>query len=282
MLNFTNDEVQTAEELPWLIFSLNQQSYAVSSTYIISIGVIPNEVTPIPMAPPYVRGIITLRGEIVPLVDLRALFSLPSKKEEMDLFRKELETRKQDHIDWLKELERCVSTGDRFTLTTDPHKCAFGKWYDSFESNNSDIAFALKKIEEPHRLLHESANQIVHLIDSKEPSAKEEMNHIIHTLYSKHLTDVIKYMDQAIESLSQFRIMNIVLNIDGVNVGILVDEVKSVENVIPVCNDEILQSTYHTKYVSSMARTEKDKEMVSVLNTNELTMIAQNLDISTF
>ena len=34
-------------------------------------------VTPIPLAPPYIRGLINLRGQIAVSVDLRALFGLP-------------------------------------------------------------------------------------------------------------------------------------------------------------------------------------------------------------
>lgn len=36
------------------------------------------EVTPVPQAPPYVRGVINLRGEVVTVIDLRQMLGLPA------------------------------------------------------------------------------------------------------------------------------------------------------------------------------------------------------------
>src|SRR5271156_4583488 len=36
------------------------------------------EITPIPRMPDYVRGVINLRGKIVPVIDLRMKFGIPS------------------------------------------------------------------------------------------------------------------------------------------------------------------------------------------------------------
>jgi purine-binding chemotaxis protein CheW len=38
-----------------------------------------------------------------------------------------LEQRKQDHKRWLDELAASVREARAFTLTTDPHACAFGR-----------------------------------------------------------------------------------------------------------------------------------------------------------
>lgn len=39
-----------------------------------------------------------------------------------------LAERETDHVNWINELERSVQEKRKFTLTTDPYKCAFGKW----------------------------------------------------------------------------------------------------------------------------------------------------------
>jgi purine-binding chemotaxis protein CheW len=41
--------------------------------------IVPPDIFPVPGAPPYVRGIINLRGDMVPVISLRARLSLPEK-----------------------------------------------------------------------------------------------------------------------------------------------------------------------------------------------------------
>lgn len=52
-----------------------------------------------------------------------------------------------------------------FTIEVDPHKCTLGQWYYSHERQEAEkfypeIQTLLRGIEEPHRLLHESASNI--------------------------------------------------------------------------------------------------------------------------
>lgn len=39
------------------------------------------EITPLPQTPPYVRGVINLRGRVIPVVDLRVKFGLKVKED---------------------------------------------------------------------------------------------------------------------------------------------------------------------------------------------------------
>lgn len=65
-----------------VIFQLGEEEYAVDiiqSKEIIKVS----KITPVPNTPSYVRGVINLRGQIVPVVDLRRRFNIPgvSNKE---------------------------------------------------------------------------------------------------------------------------------------------------------------------------------------------------------
>ena len=40
--------------------------------------------TPVPGAPPYVAGLVQVRGRVVPVVDLRARFGLPAAEPTLD------------------------------------------------------------------------------------------------------------------------------------------------------------------------------------------------------
>jgi purine-binding chemotaxis protein CheW len=60
----------------FLTFALGREEYGVEILKIQEIKGF-SQVTPLPNAPGYVRGVLNLRGTIVPIVDLRKKFHLP-------------------------------------------------------------------------------------------------------------------------------------------------------------------------------------------------------------
>ncbi len=60
----------------YLTFALGQEQYGLEILRVQEIRRYP-PITPIPNAPPHVRGVMNLRGIVVPVVDLRARFGLP-------------------------------------------------------------------------------------------------------------------------------------------------------------------------------------------------------------
>ncbi len=60
----------------FLTFALGQEEYGVEILKIQEIKGF-SAITPLPNAPSYVKGVLNLRGTIVPIVDLRKKFALP-------------------------------------------------------------------------------------------------------------------------------------------------------------------------------------------------------------
>lgn len=54
----------------FLAFYLNQKNYAFPILKVNEVIVLP-EITPIPKTPKYVKGVMNLRGQIIPILDLR-------------------------------------------------------------------------------------------------------------------------------------------------------------------------------------------------------------------
>jgi purine-binding chemotaxis protein CheW len=65
-----------SETHQFLTFALGQEEYGVEILKIQEIKGF-SQVTPLPNAPAYVKGVLNLRGTIVPIVDLRKKFRLP-------------------------------------------------------------------------------------------------------------------------------------------------------------------------------------------------------------
>lgn len=61
----------------FVVFKLNQEEFALDINRVKTIERI-MDFTRVPKAPEYVEGVINLRGDIVPVVDLRKKFSLPT------------------------------------------------------------------------------------------------------------------------------------------------------------------------------------------------------------
>lgn len=59
----------------YLTFVLGHESYGISVLKVREIIRL-MDITPVPQMPPYVKGVINLRGKVVPIVDLRIRFAL--------------------------------------------------------------------------------------------------------------------------------------------------------------------------------------------------------------
>ncbi len=62
-----------------IAFKLGEEEYGVDVAQIQEI-IKMKEITRVPKAPYYIKGVINLRGNVIPVVDLRSRFSLPAKE----------------------------------------------------------------------------------------------------------------------------------------------------------------------------------------------------------
>ena len=61
----------------YLTFTLGNEEYAVGVLKVREIIKL-MEITAVPQVPPYVKGVVNLRGRVIPIVDLRVRFGLPA------------------------------------------------------------------------------------------------------------------------------------------------------------------------------------------------------------
>ncbi len=74
VLSSDKDEVDS-DQHQWLTFSLGEEEYALELAVVNEI-IKPRDVTDIPRVPEFIRGIISLRGIIVPVFDLRGRLNI--------------------------------------------------------------------------------------------------------------------------------------------------------------------------------------------------------------
>ncbi len=73
----TLEEVSPASTERFLTFSSNDLNIGVSTNYVIEI-ITNHTITMLPLVPDYVKGIINLRGQIIPIIDIRLRMGKPS------------------------------------------------------------------------------------------------------------------------------------------------------------------------------------------------------------
>ena len=66
-----------------IIFNLGEEQFAVKTEVVQNITDM-MEVTRVPRAPKYIKGLINLRGNVISLLDLNLLLDVKGKKEEHD------------------------------------------------------------------------------------------------------------------------------------------------------------------------------------------------------
>lgn len=71
-------EKTTRELIEIVEFVLAYEKYGIESSYVREIHTL-RELTPVPCTPPFVRGIVNVRGQIVSVIDIKKFFDLPER-----------------------------------------------------------------------------------------------------------------------------------------------------------------------------------------------------------
>ncbi|MGN1134963.1 MAG: chemotaxis protein CheW [Oscillospiraceae bacterium] len=259
-------------DLPWLIFSLCGFTYAINTEFVTGILIPPDNLTAVPDAPEEYRGIVNIRGAVYPVIDMRRLFGYPSLDKECEDFTAMLEQREKDHINWANELKRSVEAGEDFKLTTDPHKCAFGMWYDEFKKNPHNADYSLHKIEAPHEALHRTAEDIAavrKLPDS--PNKERKLSELMNIVFDEYVPEIVNIMDESKNRYkSFFRETMVTFNSDGGNTAIIVDKVLAVDKITPVSGRTNMDRIFSSPFFTGVARNSRVDDDILIIDDRKV------------
>lgn len=250
---------------PWVLIELNKVVYAISCEAVLSLNQVPT-ITPMPKAPKEVRGVIDFRTKIIELLDTRILLGIKSITEEIKDFAAMMDQRFKDHTNWIETLEKSVLSDTEFSLTTDPHQCAFGKWYDTYKIDNANtkLLSTYKKFDKPHQAIHKIGISAKELIAK---GKKEEAIELIKSTRNTELKQMLHLFDDIKDAYAESKRETIV--VFGVNenkcVGLSVDQITAIEHLFEIDENFIHDSVTNTDYLSGIAK-RKDGSVVLILN----------------
>ncbi|MCB0285824.1 MAG: purine-binding chemotaxis protein CheW [Calditrichaeota bacterium] len=73
------EEIEDTQEGQFLTFTLAQQEYGIEIRHVTEIIGI-QRITDLPDMPAYIKGVINLRGKVIPVVDVRLRFGMENRK----------------------------------------------------------------------------------------------------------------------------------------------------------------------------------------------------------
>lgn len=73
-----DDENEDTQEGKYLTFQLNEEEYGIQIGFVTEIIGIQN-INAVPDMPPYIKGVINLRGKVIPVMDVRLRFGAPAR-----------------------------------------------------------------------------------------------------------------------------------------------------------------------------------------------------------
>jgi purine-binding chemotaxis protein CheW len=263
----------SSSHAPWVIVQIYHQKAALHSSIVRELVIQP-DVTPVPRMPDYIRGVMNWRGKIIPNIDLRLRLGMPSARAEMDELVSLINARKADHVAWMKELYRSVEEHRPFTLTTDPHACAFGRWYDSYKTNNLIVAGLLRKMDAPHKAIHAIAERVEALkAEGKFEEAKRLVDSCRDTTLSR-LLELFTSFEEAIHN--SHRPVAIIVNTCGTLAALTVDLVESVETIDPAAiqpfEEQGVES--YSQLIRFVAQRSKGAGLVGLIDERQILELA--------
>jgi chemotaxis signal transduction protein len=207
---------------------INNQNYLLSSDKIKEILKYPTIKT-LAESSDYIKGIMSHKDKIIPVIEVRKLLGFESFVQEQIKLLQKVE---KQHISWITEYENALKENKPFEKTLNPHKCELGKWIDEslrcMRCNHDGFVDIIKNSVIPyHNALHNDGKDFlkkmsIDLIDTQIKTVKA---HSANTIKGLHI------LEKEVHRLSSSYEQLIICDIEGVDVGFIVDSVAGLHQL---------------------------------------------------
>jgi chemotaxis signal transduction protein len=222
-------------ESQWVTFKVGTEMFGFEIEYVKEMLRMP-DVHAVPRAGADNLGVILLRDRTIPVFDLRRKFGMESRQARAVELVELLQARQQDHENWLKELEASVRERREFTLTTDPHACKFGRWYDQFTTDDSTLERITKRFDQPHRSIHALADRAsAEIATGQHETALQLIDDTRQTILNQL---IVAFGDAIAHVTTAARPTLVIVGTSACTLGVAVDEISAVIR----CADEEIQA----------------------------------------
>ncbi len=230
LLDLESEETSESLSNQWIIFQCGNQKFGLKAESSHEIARL-KDIVKVPGQGEFCRGMVNMRGRVFSVMDLSRILGYKSRETECNEMNDLLVQREQDHVRWLNELHASVLEDRPFGLTTDPHACAFGKWYDVFKSDDFYLNQSLRSFDLPHKAIHAVGKEVIKLVADHHQA---EAIVLITSTWDNELALMRKLFSETRDYLKDiFRETIVIFNVENEFVGMVVDEVLEVREFQP-------------------------------------------------
>ncbi|MEZ4356594.1 MAG: chemotaxis protein CheW [Myxococcota bacterium] len=222
-------------------------------------------------APPWIAGVIRLREEILPVVDLRLRLGLPSLEDERRSLLAELTRCREWHSGWV---ERVLAEGPKRTgvaKASDRDLCDERFWTGHIYDEVPRLRQIADRAHANHDELH-AAIRDMHCASGEEPEST--MSDLLAEVEIRAASFDLQIEELQRQVSEGTRPMVIVVTVDDVCTCLQVDRVHSVVSFRDAQRSPAplgsLVTSDGTQLVSQVVKTEKDPRVVQVLDVDNL------------
>ena len=247
ILETVDKAVEGLNEVEQMVtFRLGREEFALPMTEVREILRV-QQPTEIPKSPPYLLGILTVRGRILPIIDLRSLLEQPSLADDLVASANELGSRWES---WLSEGER---QGQAFRRRVEVLQSDSRAWLDALRTSSQVLMEGVARVRGDLNRLGRAAS---------DEEARD---------YGQQLLEALRELERELPRHVRDDQRVVVVQVQESLLGLVVDHVNEVLNIPLSCLAEsprILQ-THHLE-TSRIARMDNGKRLIQVLSAREL------------
>lgn len=211
-------------------FFVEDMMFGLDIENVLMLGQEVNEIQRLPLEERGFCGVVKYQGSVVPVLDYAHRLGIPSGMDVKTELLNILSDREKDHIEWVNALEVSLTNHAAFTKATSPDECAFGKWYNKFDTRDETLKELMEAFKEPHNRIHALAEKLLGLRDNgEETEALEILAYERATTLRRLIALFARARDQIQSGMRQVLLF---VTLDGKTprYALLIDEINDVMN----------------------------------------------------
>lgn len=237
----------TDSELPWLIFTLSGNAYAVNSKYVSGIEMKSEKITPLPKAPEVYCGMVERRGAVYPILNMRKVFGFKSLDEELGEFRKLIEDKIAAEKAWFGKIISQLEEGGNAHIINQNNN----KFFDKLAEYGSKLNAKIDKTKRAYNELSSVLNDIA-------SATPEEKEMLLNRAKNEAFKQVIISLDGIAKAQeNSFREIDVVLSDGEQMLGLLVDQVLAVDKIRSVSGSNKMRALLQSEYFIGVAQNDR-------------------------
>lgn len=262
----TESRKELINEEQLVSFRIAKEEYAFSINRVREILKI-KEITSVPNVADYVKGLFTVRNQLIPMVDLRVLLGIRDLISERSALIESMMEEEKAHYDSVK---KSIESGLRNSDMRDAKTTHFMKWLEQYNTSSTEIENVLKKIKKPYAALYQGMAHALELCRI----SKEEGQTFFDSEITPQINTIFEYFTMLKESIEKFgtedqRVM--IVETDGVSIGFMVDDVNEVARIPKSVIDETPKiASSSRKELRGVAKLDEGKRLIMILDESAL------------